>query len=487
MKAFRIPGLVVIIGLLVGGLTLDQSRTEPTPYVDVVVAPASNVEPADARASTWFCAAGTSDDGLASSEIILANTTLDATTAVVTAHPGSANPISAADVIEQVVELPPSALVDLRLADLLPDADVVSVAVEVDGGGVLVEKVASGPTGVARNTCASSASPDWVITTGATVPGARLQLVVFNPFPDEAVIDVEFVSEIGQRTPEELAALHVPARSSRVIEAGDHVAAAETISTFVRARSGRVVVEGIQSFDGFEDPSGLSVVAGAPTTAETWTFPGVSPAIGPARLVVINPTAERIRADVDVLPSGAEREVEPLELTLRPGQQATVDLVDEGRLADLDSFSLVVRSLDGPGLVAGLEQRPAVEEPDVLDQFLDEVEAPTTGFAASAGSPAASLRSYATIDVTEDDTRSALHVYNPAPDTFVTIEATIILDGVSRTVAIEVGPQRTRRVPLVDLGIGRYAVRLDASGPIVAAREITGLTSRQWAPLVAEG
>ncbi len=487
MNAFRLPGLIVILSLLVGGLTLDQSREPAEEFVDSALSPSSVVEPSDARASTWFCAASTGGDGVASAEILLANTTVEATSAVITAFAGSAQPTSGAIGAEQVVELPAGSAVDLRLADLLPDAPVVSLAVEVAGGGVIVDKIASGPTGVARSACATEASTEWVITSGATIAGARLQVVLFNPFPDDAVVDVEFVSEVGQRTPEDLAALHVPARSSRIIEVAEFVAAAETVSTFVRARSGRVVAEGIQSFDGSVDPIGLAVIAGAPAAAETWIFPGVSPAIGPARLIVVNPTTDRIEADVNVSPSAGEREIEPLEVTLRPGQQAVIDLVDEGRLADLESFTLAVTSRSGAAIVAGLEQRPSVDEPDPLDQFLDEIEAPTTGLAASAGMPTAGSTLYTTVDLVEDDERSALHVHNPATDTFVTMEAIVAIDGASRTIPLEVGPGRTLRVPLAELATGRYSLILRASGEIVAAREVTGLTSRSWAPLLPEG
>ncbi len=485
MNAARIPALVLVISLLVGGLVLDRTRSDVVRSVDEILLPVSAVSPPGARSSTWFCAAGTADEaGLADALAVLANTTTEPTTAVVSVFPGGPDPRPDESISEVVLDLEPLSFVDLRLADFAPGSPIVSIAVEVDGGGVVVDKIASGATGVARSACATDGSTDWVVTSGSTTPGARLQVVAFNPFPDDAVIDVEFISEAGVRSPEDLVALHVPAQSSRVIEIGEVVAASETVTTFVRARSGRVVVEGIQSFDGSVDPLGLGVISGVPAPAETWTFPGISPAIGPARLVVVNPGETLIRADVEVYPAGGERFVEPFELTLRPGQHGIVDLLDEGRLAGIDAFTLVVRSFDGPRIVAGMEQRPTVAEPDPLDAFVDPVEAPTTGFAASAGQAVASTELFTTIDLAEDDTRSALHIYNPAPDSFVTIEAVIATGGASRAVDLEVGPLRTLRVALRDIATGTYALQLRASAPIVAAREITGLSSRSWSPLL---
>ncbi|MGI9608211.1 MAG: DUF5719 family protein [Acidimicrobiales bacterium] len=485
MNAVRLPSLVLVISLLVGGLVIDSSRETVETAADEVLSPVSRVAPTDSRSSTWFCAAGTGDEGgLADALVVLANTTPNPTEAVVSVFPGSVEPRPAEAITELVLEIGGLSTVDIRPADLAPGSAVVSLAVEIAGGGVLVDKVTVGATGVDRSPCATDGSTSWVVPSGATVPGARLQLVAFNPFPDDAVIDVDFVSERKVRTPEDLVALHVPAQSSRLIEVGDVVAASSFVSTFVEARSGRVVVEAIQSFDGSDAPIGLGIISGVPAPAESWTFTGISPARGPARLALVNPGDTLIRADVEVYPAGGERFVEPFEITLSPGQHDEVVLVDEGRLAGIESFTLVVRSFDGPRLVAGMEQRPSVELPDPLDAFLDAVEAPSTGFAASPGQAVASNQVFTTVDLAEDDTRSALHVHNPAVDSFVTIEAQIALDGASRDLRFEIGPQRTLRIPLGELATGVYSVRLTASAPVVAAREITGLSSRSWSPLL---
>jgi hypothetical protein len=488
MNAFRIPGLVVVVGLLLGGVVLDRDREAPTPVTTETVSPVPVVAPTDARSSTWFCSAGTADEGgLADAQVVLANTSPQQTTAVVSVFRGGPQPVVGDTVDEFVREIDGQSTIALRLADLAPDSPLVSIAVEVDGGGVLVDKIVSGPTGVDRSACETEGSADWVIPSGSTLPGTRLQLVVFNPFPDDAVVDIDFVTEAGVREPEDLQALHVPSQSSRLIEVGDVVAAAETVSSFVRARSGRVIAEAIQSFDGSGAPSGLSIINGAPAAAETWTFPGIAPSLGPARLVVVNPGDTIIRADVEVFPTGAERFVEPFELTLRGGQNEIVELRSEGRLAGIDSFTLVVRSLDGPRIVAGVEQRPAVEEPDPLADLLDLPEAPTTGFAASTGQAVSSLQLFSTIELLETDSRSALHVFNPADDTFATVEITIAKDGASRVESYEIGPLRTTRIPIADLATGTFSVQLRASTPLVASREITGLSSRSWAPLLPLG
>jgi len=402
-------------------------------------------------------------------------------------YTGGSAPSSGNDVAELDVVLEPQSITSLRLGDLA-DAEVVSLAVEIDRGGVLVEKISVGPTGVDRAACATGASTTWVTTSGSTVPGSRQQLVVFNPFPDEVTLDIEFTSDVGTRRPEGLTGLHVPARSSRLIEVADFVAASEDITSFVRARSGQVVVESIQAFDGSVDPLGLSVMAGAPTTAQSWTFAGVTPAAGPARLTVVNPGETEVRVDVEVYPAAGERFIEPFEVVLQPGQRDIVELVSTGRLAEISSFSIVARAFGGNEIIAGVEQRPAIEEPDPLEGIVEQVEidVPSTGFASAIGQALPGYRLFTTVDNPEGDERSALHIFNPSDDTIVRPTVRIAVDGATRDVELEVGPLRTLRVPLTDLAAGRYSVELISdAGPVVATREITGLTSRSWAPLLA--
>ena len=483
-RIFRVPGVTIVVGLIVAALFLDQGREPVVVAVDELVSPVPVVAPANARSATWFCAAGTTEPASAADAlVVLANTTTEQAEAIVSVFTGSSAPSVGAAVEELVVEIPQQDSVDLRLADLTDSGPIVSIAVEVDQGGVIADKIVSGPTGVARSACSTDGSEAWVVPSGSTAPGARHQLVLFNPFPDDAIVDVDFVADSGTREPEDLTAMHVPARSSRLVEIGEFVAAAETVSTFVEARSGRVVVEAIQIFDGSADPLGLGLVAGVPAPAESWTFAGVAPRTGPARLVVVNPSETIVRADVEVYPSGAERFIEPLQLTLRAGQHAVVDLLADGRLEGIPSFSVIVRSFDGPRLVAGLEQRPPEPETGALAELL-ETDAPTTGFAGSAGQALESSLLLTAVEVTEGDETSALHLFNPSDDTFVTVEAAVLGEGASRPVSLEVGPGRTLRVPLAELAIGRSAVVIRASAPLIGARAVTGLSSRSWAPLL---
>ena len=76
MTAFRLPGLAIVLALLIGAVVLDQQRSEPEIITQELRLPAASVRPTDALSSTWFCAAATSSEGLAVSEVLLSNTCL---------------------------------------------------------------------------------------------------------------------------------------------------------------------------------------------------------------------------------------------------------------------------------------------------------------------------------------------------------------------------------------------------------------------------
>ena len=136
MNAFRLPGLLVVIGLLVGGLVIDQSREAPEVAERAIGLPGTAVAPDDAISSTWLCAAATAGtNDTADSEVVLANTRPTPARASISVFRGSSEPSGGSEVSELDIDLPAQAATSVRLADLAPDSEIVSIAVEIDSGG----------------------------------------------------------------------------------------------------------------------------------------------------------------------------------------------------------------------------------------------------------------------------------------------------------------------------------------------------------------
>ena len=139
MRGFRWPALVLIPSLLVGAAVLDDQQRplhDPegaTPAVGVPV-----IADGDAASTTWFCAAAsvTTDDN-----IILVNSSSEDRTGIVTFMPIVQNSAASWTEPTQIpVSIEARGRLTVRPADQFENG-LVSAVVEIDGGGVIVERV----------------------------------------------------------------------------------------------------------------------------------------------------------------------------------------------------------------------------------------------------------------------------------------------------------------------------------------------------------
>ena len=71
------------------------------------------------------------------------------------------------------------------------------VVVEIVGGQAIVSHEVVGQGDLAVEPCARDASTDWYFANGTTVRGAQQFIVLFNPFGDDAIVDVSFLTDGG--------------------------------------------------------------------------------------------------------------------------------------------------------------------------------------------------------------------------------------------------------------------------------------------------
>ena len=198
--------LVALLGLLIG---LDVASDPPVTATAQAETPPSPVADGEAvLSSTWFCAAGTAvaDSGDANLTVVAANTTDTDRRLSVTWLP------SEGDRRTDVVDLPALDVVSLSAVDAV-QAPGVSAVVESDGGGVVVEHVIAGPQGSGTAPCASEASEEWYLANGTTERDATQDLFLFNPFRDDAVVDIAFDTDEGRAAPQRLQGLPIACSS----------------------------------------------------------------------------------------------------------------------------------------------------------------------------------------------------------------------------------------------------------------------------------
>jgi hypothetical protein len=212
-----------------------------------------------------------------------------------------------------------------------------------------VEHEVLGPLGFSTAPCASFASDRWYLAEGSTARDDTMLLALYNPFPEDAIVDLAFSTDQGRAVPSDFTGLVIKGGHLRVVNVGDHVRRRDSVAATAVARSGRIVVDRLQFRNGAT--KGISLALAAPSPGEVWYFPEGFVADGVAeRYHLYNPSAREAEVTIDlVLESGS---AEPFELTVPARERVTVIANDEERIPRGVAHAAIVRSLNGVDVVA---------------------------------------------------------------------------------------------------------------------------------------
>lgn len=446
-----------------------------------------------ALSSTWYCAAGTwGRDGSPRHRLRLVDP----------AGIGGSVSVSAFDaegpVGEERLTLDGSSPVVVELSELFDGAEGLSVMVESDAGGLVVEHTLSGGDGVDLAPCSPSASDRWYFPAQTTLLATTAQLVLFNPFASDAAVDVSVAVEEGVRVPGEWQGIVVPAGTVRTLNLGAEgeefgIQRRDQFAVSVSLRTGRVVAETVQTL-ATEDPqtSGVRLQPGVPRAANAWSFAQgfVDPGLD-ARLVVYNPGDAGASVAVQVTPyGGAADPPEPFELEVPARRYQYVDLSSETRIPPGVPHSITVESVGSPVVVARVisvldepaadagDDGDAADEDDVVGSAVGRP-AVDGGTSIGTGSPVAAQRWMALVRADlEDASRQGdgfVTVHNPGDDDAV-VSMTVFGDEVSGVVALdgaELRPGEGLATPItIESGERWVSVIVESSVPVVVERTV---------------
>ena len=482
MRSMRVLAIIAIGGLLLAGALVDIGDRavlhRAVQHESALVAPTGVV-------NTWFCPGGSRLDGVAELTVQMMNRSDERRTVTVSVLPGGSAP---QDLSTLEMSIEPRGRVLLQPSEAVPDAEWVGVMVETTGGDVVVEQILTAAEGVGRSLCLTRTAESWIVSNGATrsaVEGERFVVMLLNPFPDVAVVDVELVADVGR---DSIDGLVVPAQRVVAVDITSEVTVASTVAAYIDVVSGRVAASWIQIADGLIAGRGIRTAPAVPGAADLWHLPVA--AVGADRrdvVAVSNPSAtDTAEVDVEIIPEDPRLDVGPIEITVRPGRTALIDLSRQARLEGIGHFSLAVRSLTPVPVAASITSvTSAFADAEVLAD--SESQADTGGAAAVAGSTAtigadgASRRWLVPAEVRDQDgaglgtDTGSLVIVNPSAAGIA--QADVSVDG-SLVRSVEIGPLRSLRLPLSGLGSGHFVVEVDSSAPVVVGREVVGLTSR---------
>jgi hypothetical protein len=522
----RLPVLVVLIAFVVAGIALDRESGDDSPVE------ASSVAPTDfpmapspgALASTWFCAGGTADEeAFADHVITMLNTTEAALDVDVTAFPGIvAAPAPSADAdaldpdaeegeateedaaededtaddsaatpdpasvstepVERRLEVGPRSRVRLAMTELV-SAPIASALVESVGGGLVVEHEVSSIHGIDAKPCATGASDEWHFAWGTTAREARELLVLFNPFPDDAIVEGVFSTEDTVREPGRFAGgLVVPGRSTVGIDLGDDVTRREEVAATLRTRAGRLVVDRIVRVDEEGGDHGLTVQLGVSEPQRAWVFPeGLTSESVHERFVVYNPSAELAEVEIELRLDRPEENgiPAPIELSIAPGSHATVDLNEDGRLPADVAHAAVVRS--------------ANDVPIVAERVLSQRDSERRGLAVTTGSPVEATEWTFAAGSTEEPSAQSLTIVNLDPQVLTEVDVVAVVGGQELPVAdlqgvvVEAGERLNVDLSAQIANRDDLAVVVRSTEPVVVERVLAQLGDDQRGISLAVG
>jgi hypothetical protein len=239
---------------------------------------------AGSRISTsWFCPGAAAGDGLDAATVVISNPSDVAITA-------SLSLFSDAAAETQNISVAPR---DRLSVDVLRGrtVGVVVPAVEIIGGIGTVEQQLVYAAGDVTSQCVSQTSNTWYFADGFTAEGSSQRIVLTNPYPESAVVNVSYTTAEGRRTPANLQGVILSALSAKSLSMSDVGAANESqIAVEVIATTGQVIASRMQHYIG-GGRLGYSTTVGTPEPLKDWWFTaGRTGSQVTEQLVVFNPS-----------------------------------------------------------------------------------------------------------------------------------------------------------------------------------------------------
>lgn len=266
-RALSLVVLVLLpVALLIGAVFVWKVPTPTTPLFAVLGKPTMPFVPTNEFiTATWFCPGVPVGDQRGG--------------AVVIANPAEQPLVGRLTVFTDADGIGPTEfdfavtardVLELNLVGVQNQGTYLSAMVEINGGGGFVEQRADHPDGSAVSPCSNSTSSEWHLADNYTLNDSREDIIITNPFPDDAIVNFQFISSDGTREPGALQGVPVGGHSVYVVNQSSLSKDEIVFAVSVVASRGRVVVGRAQQYLG--ERQGFTLSLGSPSAATGWWF-----------------------------------------------------------------------------------------------------------------------------------------------------------------------------------------------------------------------
>jgi hypothetical protein len=433
--------LVAFLALLAGGLVTDALGDGVTPRSEVGRDAPAFIERGE------YCPPGLRT-ALAESKVVAAS------------PKGDPVPVGLQPALPQPLEL--------RAGDLLVRKRTSSTGVDVVGYGAPViagavaqyRKPVRGATAVR---CAPDAAATWYFAEGSSEIGYDERIVLYNPFPAEAVARVTLFTPKGAQSKANLGEIAVHESSATVVALNDFVLRQPVLGASVEVARGRVVAWRVLLVDD-RDAESVSASLGVDRPAQTWFLPnGEIDGATRQRISILNPTSEEAIVGVSLVTrKGVVQPPKLVDFVVRPRTVKALVLTDYLKESDRDlgAVSVIVRSNN--------------EVPVVVEQTLTFSGGDLEGSASEVGAPAPGLH-WAIAPPSTRPTTESLTIFNPGTQTAVASVTLVRAGGRPKRPAdlqdVRLEPGGRTKLPIGQFteGVAMMAF-VDATAPVVADR-----------------
>jgi Family of unknown function (DUF5719) len=408
-----------------------------------------------ALTTSWFCPGvpAATDRSTGDGNITVLNPTDTPMSGNLTFFPGEGATLTTA------LSVPARAQAVVVPRDVAPAA-VTGVLVEVYGTNAVVSQTTVTSVGSSTTPCATTASAQWYVAEGTTTIGSTYRLLVLNPFPDDAIVDVSFAADDGPRTPTALQGYVVKARTLRVIDVAAAVQRDTLVSASVVARNGRVVVGRFQSIPYAPRKGFIASLAESSGGSQWWFANGQKGDGVDEQLVLYNPFDDDTSANVTIFPSDPTKGTPvPLTYSVPSHQRVAVDVASTDQVPAGSHSIMVTTDPD----------RPVVAERviDITTKDRDATTVQAGSRVAAArwyvpiGAPAGGSNVLTLVNVTGVDTSFGVDTLGAAGETPM---------GDLQNVQLPAGA--SLQVPLQDHGAAGQPVVVSAEGQVVVEQSV---------------
>ena len=239
-----------------------------------------------------------------------------------------------APLVLQNLSIPPGAVREVVVNDVLPERDDLAAVVEVTSGRIAVEGVQvsraaiGGVDGMSLLAATSSPGEDWTVTWLADGETTSGWLWVLNTGDRTAAVELSLHTEGGGEVPLGLSEVSVPAGELRRVDmTGTFPDAVDEVAVTARSNGVPIVVSGAVAQAAEEsERTGITVQLGARSDPR-WVVSGVGAEGRDEQLRIVNPQGEPAVLDVAFLDGVRIRTPDELrEVELAPGSTTTIDL-----------------------------------------------------------------------------------------------------------------------------------------------------------------